>query len=358
MKIVWSRDPVIVDGELFRPMCRYVVSEWTCEDLVRRSSPGCWSWSSFNAYERRYAGQTLKAGQSVCVYRHNAFGDQLMISAVPFEIKRRNPDAVVHMYCHKDVANLWLANPYIGGTALELPIPFDAAQRYDYHLFYEGMLENNSERDQNCCYDDFFSYAGLTDVPDDSKRPQINVRPEDYRFFNEAALPAGYILYHLNPNNPNRCYPFELSKVTITKLLGLRPVVVVGVTKENYKPFIPASAIDLVNKTPKFRDLLPIVERAAVVVAPDSSVMHIAGGFSKACVSLWGLFDPNDRVKYYKNHVALTAFDACPHAPCRDHNFVLPEDKCRDADMAFREGCAALSSISPDRIVEAVRQML
>ncbi|GAG75174.1 unnamed protein product [marine sediment metagenome] len=80
-------------------------------------------------------------------------------------------------------------------------------------------------------------------------------------------------------------------------------------------------------------------------------------------VSLWGLFDPNDRIKYYPNSYPLTAFDVCPHAPCRDHNFQLPLDYCADAKNVLKplernHYCPVLEAITPDMVLRKVDEVL
>ena len=361
----------------YKPYTRYIASDTELDEIVLQSTMTHIKWSSFNSWERRYGGQDLN-GKKVCIYRHNAWGDQLMASALPRYLKTLYPDSIVHLYCHPSVMPLWLGNTFVEGSAIPLPIPFDVATSYDYHIFYEGMLEGNSEEDQNCCYDDMFGFVGLMDVPDEYKRPYIEVRPEDYKAVQMLGidLTKPYIVYHASPANMNRSYPLEGGVEVVKKLVDRfkLPVFVIGVDDggkammcrgcgrnpfEEYATMFDLPGVtNLINRTKSFRDLIPIIEKAFLVICPDSSILHLTACFPNVpVISLWGLFHPQDRAKYYPNHTAIFNQEVCPSAPCRDHNFKLPLEQCKDAVGAPREKsdikyCQVLASIQPDRIVK------
>lgn len=376
MQVISSNEPVFADGKhgtiCYRPFCRYIVSNYEAMYLMELARTTKWSRSSFNPYERRYGGQDLN-GKRLCVYRHTAYGDQLMISAVPYYIKTIYPECILHLYCDPGIADMWRNNWTVGGAAIPIPIPFDVARSYDYHAFYEGMLENNGETDQNNCYDDFFGVLGLKDVPDQFKRPHIVVRPDDGKYVLRSGLDLSgkYMVFHLAPANRNRCYPPDKGMRFIKMFLeeyDLWRVLIVGKTgddewKKQFMEQVPdhPNVVNLVDKTPSFRHLIPIIERASLVVCPDSSVMHLAACFPEVpTISLWGLFHPNDRVKYYINNHPLYKFSVCPHAPCRNHEFTLPLKQCTQS-YTWKDGqqyCAALNAIEPEDIMNKTDELL
>ena len=371
MRIICPNRPVFADNFVYKPFCRYIVSDYEAAFLVQNTPSTEWTHSSFNSYERRYGGQDL-TGKKVCIYRHTAYGDQLMASAVPRYLKTKYPQAILHFYCDPGIMDLWKNNPFIGGSAVPIPIPFDVARSYDYHIFYEGMLENNGEPDQGCCYDDFFGVIGCGDVPDHFKRPNIMVRPEDYNFVKERKLDLEkpYLLYHLAPANKNRCYPPEKAKEFIQMFLnhttfeGWR-VFVVGKEKDKEAVFGVLKEIkgivDLVNETENFRVCIPLVEKANVLVCPDSAFLHLGGCFPHVpMVSLWGPFNPNDRAKYYTNNHPIFKPDVCKFAACRNHDFALPLEKCTKAANWVGGGkyCAVMENIKPIEILEKVLDVL
>jgi ADP-heptose:LPS heptosyltransferase len=268
---------------------------------------------------------------------------------------------------------MWKGNPFIGNVALPLPIPFDVARSYDYHIFYEGMLENNAEHDQNCCYDDFFGFVGLNDVPSEYKRPFIVPLPEDYgraKEVQEFVRGSKYMVYHLTPANKNRCYPPPQGFQFIRTFLMANPtwkVLIVGKNTEDFLSKLPWEMVDhprvanVVNQTGSFRDMIPLLEKASLLVAPDSAVMHLAACFpSLPTISLWGLFHPHDRVAYYPNHHPLVNFGTCVKAPCHNHEFSLPLHDCTKASnwVDGQEYCAALSAIKSETILEKAMEVI
>jgi ADP-heptose:LPS heptosyltransferase len=356
MQIFSSEHGLTTQECFFLPYCRYVVPESVGRSLesglLAKHPDAHYTLSNFNSYERRYAGQPMKRGESLLVYRHGAFGDTLMTTAVIAQIRKRNPYASIDLYCRTEGAEMW------GGLAVRtLPgyPPFDAARHYTHHLLYENMLECNSEDDQGCAVDDMLSFAGIdpASVPDAEKLPVVYPTDKDLEGAPRIAAPR-YIVIQRNSSNPNRTYPHALElEARMGKLL---PTFVVGDKDE--RPVHP-TVTDLRGFTKRFRNLIPIVRKASLVVCPDSSVGHLAAAFPEVpVISLWGLFHPNDRAKYYRNHHPLFVPEACPHAPCRSHLFTLPFNQCRDAADWSGTSCAALAAITPEMVEEKAREIL
>lgn len=370
MRIISPDKPVKCDQGTYQrwyhPFCRYVVSDYESLYLQQNTPHTNWTHSSFNPYERRPGGSDDLNGKKVCVYRHTAYGDQLMISSVPKYIKSMFPDAIVHLYCDEELVPMWRDNPYVGGSAIPIPIPFDVARGYDYHIFYEGMLENNGEPDQECCYDDFFRFFGHIDVPDFYKRPFFISHPSDYEFvntFSEGWRSSKIMVYHQSPANRNRAYPFHLGADFIRMFLREKPewkVIIVGDNQHGQIEIDDERVLNICGKTKLFRFLAPVLERCNLFVGPDSSIAHLVACFPHVpSVTLWGLFHPNDRVKYYPNSWPIFLKDVCPHAPCHNHDFNLPLGQCRHAKGFNPDWCSALAGITPEmimkRCIEALR---
>ena len=373
MRIISPNRPVMASDERrqiwYKPFCRYIVSDYEAAYLQRYcQATTTWTESSFNPFERRYGGQDL-TGKKVCIYRHTAYGDQLMISAVPRYLKTLYPTATVHLYCDPMILDMWNGNPFLDNSALPIPIPFDVATAYDYHIFYEGMLENNGEPDQNCCYDDFFGVIGLNGVPPQYKRPFIVPLPGDYLWTQREKIDLGgkYMVYHVSPANKNRAYPPDQGQEFIGMFLDHPEfqdwrVLLVGKKEHGIEYKIDDKRVsNLVGRTHSFRDNIPIMEMASLFVGPDSSFLHLAACFPHVVsVSLWGLFHPNDRAKYYPNHHPLFRPEFCKFAPCHNHEFSLPSEKCTQAPF-WKDGqqyCAALAAIKPSDIMDKIEEVL
>lgn len=392
---------------ILRPGNRYVVSDQEAqmylgiENQRRRTGRSDiytdFRLSSFNPYERRYDGSDA-SGKNIAVYRHFAFGDSLIATAIPRYIKTLYPTCRIYYYCHPDMFDLNLGNQFIEhGLPIPIPINLDACVNFhDWHIFYEGMLENNSEPDQRNCYDDLFEFCGLRNVPPHFKRPFIHIRPTDYdaikRWESDANvkldLGEKYIIYQLSPANENRCYPVAYSRefwALFNANFSDYKVYVIGLDpNDRRKPIFNGlpKTVNMLNRSPSFRHLIPLIENAKLVVCPDSAIGHLAACFPHVpVISLWGPFSPDDRVKYYGNHYPLFhGKKACRWCPCHDHTFDIPAEKCihggrwheikdkyndycRTIGAVFDPDtldmwCAALADITPLEILELADRLL
>jgi ADP-heptose:LPS heptosyltransferase len=362
------RIPINAGGWFFSPLARYVTSDSMFNKMVQQMEAQgqkdiVASWSSFNSYERRYAAQDLN-GRRLAIYRESGFGDNMIVSGLCRHIKSLYPKAQIDVYGLPHVQEVWLNNP----DATQYPCPplFDAMRNYDYHLFLEGMIENDNEPDQANAYDALYQVAGFfpKDVPTDHKRPHLVMGQIDEKHLAEwdARRPDRYVLWHWNPSGCVRMYPPDKSDLTILGLAELgHTVVIIGNTNNEEGIPMPniegTRIINLINQTKSWRELLAMIRRAQLVIAPDSSITHAAAAYPEVpCIGLWGAFDPNDRAKYYENHLAIEASYACPSAPCRAQHGQLPRHKCAQAKLYSGDDekwCAAMKAIDPLDIINA-----
>lgn len=378
-RVLAGTEGVRIADMVLQPFVRYVLPAGPAQAYAKAmtASAAKFSMSVFNAYARPYGGSDLN-GKRLALYRHAAFGDQLMVTSVPVYLRHLYPQAAIDVYCSASVLPLWRGLPV---RAFAAPLTFEAARTYDFHLFYDQMLEEDREPDQANAYDSLFAFAGHGDAPDCFKRPKVVETATDAQELLDrlpmapAVLADGKTLvYQLGAANPNRTYPPEFGAEFVEAFLCEFPawrVVVVGLDKEGkdwsrFFDSVPAlksngRCLDLVNRLRQFRSLIPLVRQAGLVVCPDSSIGHLAAAFPKVpVISLWGLFAPADRAKYYPNHRALWPREVCPHAPCHNHDFALPLKLCRDATNAMPkpESCAVLRAISPRKLLETAREIL
>lgn len=371
-RVISAPVKVTIGNMVLLPGVRYVVPAGIARRyamaLLERGHE--YTQSSFNSYLRPYGGADLN-GKRLAVFRHSAFGDQLMTTAVVYYLKEKFPQAKIDVYCSPTVLEIWNG---LQVEAMPAPMHFEALRGYDWHLFYDQMLEENREHDQACAYDDMFAFAGLRDVPAEAKRPRVLSREEDGdeiespRFF-AAVRARQYLVYQLSAANQNRTYPYEHARQFIESFLNAFrgwDVVVVGKTNSVFSAEIlgrmDSRVRCLVNQLASFRSLIPIVENAGLVVCPDSSIGHLAAAFPKVpVISLWGLFAPDDRAKYYPNHHPLFPKHVCPFAPCHNHEAMLPQALCAKASNASegeQNWCNVLRAITPEMILAKAKELL
>ena len=119
-----------------------------------------------------------------------------------------------------------------------------------------------------------------------------------------------------------------------------------GLLKPNIQPYT----------SPNLRDLWALTKfRAAIVVAPDSLMVHVAGSQGVPCVGLWGPVAPPNRVQYYKAHHGIFHREACPHAPCFAYLADFP--KYCPPRGPKRMVCEVMAAVMPQEVIDAVKKM-
>lgn len=374
MFIASFRIPINAGEWFIQPLTRYVMSDSMYNKIMQQLAESYDKagkthdfgngWSSFNSYERRYGGQDLN-GRRLAIYRESGFGDNMIVSGLCRYLKHTYPSCQIDVFGLPHVQTAWNGNRDV--TMMPVCPTFDALRNYDYHVLLEGMIENDNEPDQRNAYDNLFDFCGIysRQVPDEFKRPNLQWSESDKAARDEwsSKKPWKYILWHWNPSGLTRMYPVELAVQAIEALAHHCEVVVIGHT-ENGKfesPELTSPEVhNYVGKTPKWRDTLPMVSEAKLVIAPDSSILHAAAGLNVPCIGLWGSFHPDDRAKYYPHHHAMQAFNVCPKAPCHVGKDDLPRHWCQQAQGydETQPWCTAMKAIDPQRIVEKALKLI
>lgn len=364
MRVISTDMAVRANGQHFEPFARYVVPDSLAQKFKTRASgegARVLTESHWNSYCRPYVGQPLD-GKTLAVFRHGAFGDQLMLTGLMRSIKRRWPKANILYFSAPKVAEIWAHNPDV--LFCDRALLFETAKGCDYHLFAEYMLENNAEPDQRNAWEDLYAWAGVEADPSEMV-PAIYFGEEDktWEAAWEAMMKDPYWVYHWSPDNPVRAIPEIQAKEIIRKVsndTGLR-CVVIGKSEVGKEIEFQGNILNLMDKT-AFRQLIPILHRARAVVCPDSSMGHLAAAMpGTPVVSLWGPFAPYDRVSTYPNHHPIFPREVCPHSPCRWHGFTIPvAEKCKDASNHVRgvTHCNVLRAITPEEVSAKVRKVM
>lgn len=189
-------------------------------------------------------------------------------------------------------------------------------------------------------------HAGITPVAD----MRLYSRPE-WRAWAEATLGAGRTAV-LAPTSrwPGKRWPAARFAELVTRVLdlGIDRVAIVGAKSEREQcgPLLDLASrdervIDLIGRT-RVGELMAAIERASVVVANDSAAIHMAVGFERPMVALYG---PTSiaRVGPY----------------CRDRDVIqhVTPDEALD-HKNDRAGLAMMERISVDEVTERVRTVI
>jgi len=106
---------------------------------------------------------------------------------------------------------------------------------------------------------------------------------------------------------------------------------------------------------PVLRELWAMASHAAVVVGPDSMMVHVAGCMEIPCVGIWGPCDPSRRVKYYKHHLPVWKKEVCQFSPCFAYSGVFPRYCPPRANRAI---CECMGAVAPQDVIEQIKKVL
>ncbi len=304
-------------------------------------------------------------GKRVLFYRNRGIGDQLISSALS-RFFSEMLKAQCYQLSDRIHELLWCGNPYIYGQPVRLPLSIDSLIRvngkpfFDWFFPMESVSEFDTEIEQGNVYDRLFAQLGFdpSRIPEDYKRPYWALTEKDLEDTKTPTEP--YVAFQLRATNVGRTIPLTTMAIVLSELdkLGL-PILcmdddpldaelakLIGCFK---------NARDISGQTKTVRNYGTLIRMAKLVVGPDSSAIHFAASGAVPCISMWGSFHPDSRVKYYKNHVALFHPEYCQHAPCFNWEEHLPYHKCPNGKE--QKNCAVFDGVQPEEIATAIKKL-
>ncbi|MEO1437579.1 MAG: glycosyltransferase family 9 protein [Bacteroidota bacterium] len=135
-----------------------------------------------------------------------------------------------------------------------------------------------------------------------------------------AALPKTYIAWVLGATHPTKRLPSTKINRVLKQLN--HPVVLLGgkdVEQEalGIKSHENGQLINLVGKI-KLEDSVAVMAKSALVVSPDTGLMHIAAALEKPMVTVWGNTVPAfGMTPYYSSPIVKHHLLEVPNLPCR-----------------------------------------
>lgn len=311
-------------------------------------------------------------GGATAVYRAGAIGDAIITTAFVNYLVQES-GGTVDIYAPARNLTFFAG---LGAKMLPLPCTLEAWDSYDAHLPTDDLFSGQVGATKlgtgaGNCYQRIYEWMGVWDEKNLDKiipycRPKLYVVEPDHdelKSMQKWPLPQPYFAYHVSSSGPTRTYPPRQGQEAVLALLEAYPkhhAVIIGLDNSNNFAVNHPRVVDLFNTTKQVRSLFPVISGAEFVVAPDSSVNHMAAGLDTACVSLWGSYHPDDRATYYPKNVSVFKPDTCPHSPCRPHAG-LPQGKCKDASNKTPKTqywCNALRNITAEDIVLAAAKAM
>jgi ADP-heptose:LPS heptosyltransferase len=284
---------------------------------------------------------------TVLIVRPGGFGDLLFLTPIFREIKRRWPLAKVLVSCFPRYSEILVHNPHVD-EVIEYPLLFDRWFNADCQLWLERVLETGDPNQH--AVDVIADRIGL---PVEDKRMEYFYTQEEYDWAMEKyprhPKRTRRLGVQVHASAANRTYPFPSLRKVLEQLHSRGWEILLFGDEDRVRQ-LPVDGVQAVTGH-SFRQAAAVLSTCDVVLAPDSSLCHVAGALEIPTVALYGPFAAETRVAYPSTVFPLQGKAEC--APCAHHD--RPGHPWPAGCPALQTGvCAAMEAIRPETIVERV----
>ena len=296
----------------------------------------------FKEYYKRYNGEDLN-NKTILIWRTGGIGDILFIQPCMRFIKEKYPTCKIIFACSRvyfPLINHW---PWIDEI---LPMPFDAKylENSDYHCTFEGVIERCCEAETTNAYKLFAKWMGF-DIPDYELKPKLETNKNDDRYvkkiMKKLCIPENNFIYV----QPKASVMLRTPSIghwqrILVKLIHDKQIIVFNDTPELWEEFKnsfeknirPEWRKRLIHFSPYSKNIsvaMSLMKKAKLVIAPDSSAIHLSAGLKKPCYGIYAPFPGHIRMSTYRNcnWTEPVSFNVCHYGGkncCLHHLKICP----------------------------------
>jgi ADP-heptose:LPS heptosyltransferase len=310
----------------------------------------------------------LNKGEEVFIFRSGGIGDILFMHPLIRYLKEEF-GAKIKMGTSPMYFSVYNNDPW---TDKRIVIPFDINElkNSNWYVMFEGVIEDiNSEMSQQIhAVDLFFMTAGINplDIDPSKKIPVLTISDDEKKrgmkviksFSNENKK----IGIQINASSKVRSFPIEKIIDLIIELIKNNYQVYIfgGKNQKNDANYIEEVIsvkiknikeqrhfVNLINYGLNIRDSIIICEFMDLMIAPDSSFVHIAGSLGIPVIGLYGCFPSILRMKYYNKAIGIDCSVQC------SPSFIHGHAACPNGDPS-----PCFSVISIKNIMDAVSHLI
>ncbi len=278
--------------------------------------------------------------KSVLIIRHGGIGDILFISPFIKKIKIKSPTTHVTFMTRINYHELTKDIKHIDKTINHAWPNVFALFVHDYILFLDNSIEKDPDAEKKNVYDLFAEKYFFQPLSDIEKCPVLSAHSANTLGSINNWNTKITIGLQLKSGSPIRTPSQEFWLRTASDLLQIFPNALIVLIAEHREESSSQTLLDKIhNLHPRARiynfatysrsikDLTNLINRLDLVIAPDSSVIHIAAAFHTPAIGIYGPFPGALRTKYYPDNITLDAPVQCGpcfthgHSPCKKlHN--------------------------------------
>lgn len=328
MKVITLKQDVSV-SEAFKSVkylrvgVEYVVTDLFPQQVEQELGPGIIEERDY-APSNFYRGESLE-GKSLFCFRTGGIGDLLFIATSLRQLKKNFPSARLTLGCDATFSTI-LDSKADGFDLVSMPLEKRILDRYDYILFFQGVIEGNPDAERLNAYDlirDAFHLDRL-DNPLPSVRVEERTRKIARAFVERTSAGTTYqIGIQVSASVLKRSVPPQLYIDFIRYLPDDYMVYLVGGKNQydlmdliirNLPEEKQAHAINASRDLPSLAQAVALIGELDLVIGPDSSMLHVAAAHGIPLIGLYGPFPSDLRLRYYRNAIGIDSLTLCEFA--------------------------------------------
>ena len=329
MQILTLKHGRTIQGVWFAPGAPMVVAERIAHYLVNHPehSQNIAALVPFDeATYKPYDGSDLTR-KSVLLHRSGVYGDILLLTPVAKALQSRYHRVTVGFATEPRMTPL-LARAGFPLALHQFPTPLEIAQRYDYHVGFEGIMD--IDRDPTHHAVDTFAARAHVKIGKASERiPLFNLerreRQKARHWLRDVMRLYGdrkhrpWLAIQVKASNPVRSYP-EDNLIEVVKMASAARwrILTFGMQESDLPraAYLPG-VVNLCGRFPNIVDAVAVLAECDALLAPDSSFTHFAAALKLPTVAVYGPYPGAIRTRDYPNCVTLEPKGfPCPNYPC------------------------------------------
>jgi len=315
---------------------KYVLSDPNAQDL-KASFPDKIEYIrpfDISSY-KKYNGETLD-NKSIVFWRTGGFGDLLFISSAVKYLKLKYPTCKIIFATSLVFVDVIADNIYIDDLEL-LPLDLEVLQKTDFHIMFEGLIEQGKPGKMFNAYDLVFGHMKLPIEDNSIKKPHVDLSKDRVRDVEEWFKDLGVtdkdikIAIQLKSSSPVRNYPLDKMEKLVNILLNLDKRIKIfylsGPTDKELEKLLPETERTkyIFRENRDFRFTMAAVSKMDLAISVDSVLVHLAAALAIPIIGIYGPFPSKIRMVYYKNAVGIDPRTNC--GPCCTHGS-YPCERC------------------------------
>jgi ADP-heptose:LPS heptosyltransferase len=302
-------------------------------------------------------------GKNILIIRMGGIGDLIMLTPSIRQLKENNSDSIITLATlpkHLDVLH--------GLKYIDNIISISDISKYKFDSVYDlrykvespevgGTLSSVLYRTENR----IDTFARLLGVSLKNRQPDIFLDKE-LKLPIKIDRKFKWLGIQVSCVSNIRTIPPAYIKEVCDKLKEFKNLKIVFIGRTEYwhgrksidfKTIQGNNIINLVDENFELSYLISLINEMDYVIAPDSSIVHIAGALKKRCLAIYGPMLPELRLKYYKTVKCLfskTKLDCFPCCFDTINPCLYYKEKTEDQPI----GGKCMWLIKPDKIVTKV----